>query len=288
MKLGILCSGNLGYLNLVKLEQEYDVVFVFTDSMSKSILDFCYQKEIPLFVGNPRGGKAKGFLKYECDYLISINYLFIIEKDIISVANKLAFNVHGSLLPKYRGRTPHVWAIINGEQKAGITAHIIEEGCDTGDILSQRVVDIEPNNTGNDVLKKYEILYYPLIKGVLQRSENNTLIRVPQEQKKATYFGRRTPDDGQICWEWSKKRIRNWVRAQAYPYPGAFTKIGGEKIIIDKVVCSDLGFNQGDANGLILEDTPNIVVKTPDGCLELIDIRENKELCKKGEIFRNE
>ncbi len=288
MRLGVLCSGDLGYLNLIRLEEKYKIEFVFTDSKSDDIIIFCNKKEIPVFIGNPRNGRAKKFLQYRCNYLISINYLFIIEEDIISMADKLSFNIHGSLLPKYRGRTPHVWAIINDENQAGITAHIIEKGCDTGHILEQKSVEISPDDTGNDILEKYKNLYFYIIEEVLKKSESNTLVKLPQDESKATYFGKRTPDDGQIYWDWSKRRIKNWIRAQANPYPGAFTKIEGQKIIIDKVVYSDLGFNQNDVNGLIIEDSPNIVVKTPNGCLEFLEIRGDKTLCKKGKIFRNE
>ena len=116
MNLGILCSGYLGYEILSQLFSRFNIRFVFTDSNSKNIIEFCEYKELPCFIGNPRNGKATTFIKKYCsEVLISVNYLFLIEKDVISMGSKLAFNVHCSLLPKYRGRTPHVWAIINNE-----------------------------------------------------------------------------------------------------------------------------------------------------------------------------
>ena len=81
---------------------------------------------------------AYHFIKNINIIFVSINYLFIINNDIIKHADLMSINVHGSLLPKYRGRTPHVWAIINGERRAGITIHKIEEGCDTGPIIKQK------------------------------------------------------------------------------------------------------------------------------------------------------
>src|SRR5690606_22569809 len=134
-----------------------------TDSGSANISNWCEEKQVPCFVGNPRNGKASTFFsKYPVDVLLSVNYLFIIERDLIQHPKKYAFNMHGSLLPKYRGRTPHVWAIINGETQTGVTLHVIDEGCDTGDIVIQEKVKIEHNDTGADILSKFEVLY-PLI-----------------------------------------------------------------------------------------------------------------------------
>src|SRR5690606_30041161 len=113
--------------------------------------------------------------KNKCEILISINYLFLIESDIINSSKGLAFNIHGSLLPKYRGRTPHVWAIINGEVFTGITAHIIDKRCDSGDILEQIKIPIALDDTGGSILKKYEVEYLPLIEKVILNFAQNKL-----------------------------------------------------------------------------------------------------------------
>ena len=124
--LGVLCSGGLGFDTLVKIHKEYQIKFILTDEKSIEIIQFSKEQEIPLFIGNPRNGTGYQFIKnISVDVITSINYLFLIANDIISHPEKLIFNIHGSLLPKYRGRTPHVWAIINGEKKTGITAHLI-------------------------------------------------------------------------------------------------------------------------------------------------------------------
>src|SRR5690606_33504394 len=101
-------------------------------------------------------------------------YLFIIDKKIIDLATSIAFNIHGSLLPKYRGRTPHVWSIINNEKFTGITAHIIDEGCDTGDIIEQVKIKISKSDTGASLLEKYNLLYLPLIRSVLEKIQTNS------------------------------------------------------------------------------------------------------------------
>jgi len=91
---------------------------------------------------------------------------------------------------------------------------------------------------------------------------------MPQDESKATYFGKRTPDDGEINWYWQKERIRNWVRAQALPYPGAFTWVGQEKMIIDEIAFDDTGFHSDIPNGTVLSLSP-VRVKTPNGVIRI-------------------
>ena len=280
MKLGVLCSGNLGFQILEKLMLEYTIVFIATDKNSTPIISFCELNDYPIFVGNPRNGKLlDNFNSLEIDVLISVNYLYLIEKDLINLPKLLAFNIHGSLLPKYRGRTPHVWAIINGEKECGITAHIINEDCDDGDLLLQKIIKIEESDTGASILEKFSTEYYPIIKSVLNDIENNCLKRINQDKSKISYFGKRTPEDGRINWEWSKERIYNWVRAQSFPYPGAYTFYNNQKVIIDWIEYNDLGFHQLDQNGRIMCVEKNIpFVKTSNGVIKLSKIRELNKL----------
>jgi methionyl-tRNA formyltransferase len=186
----------------------------------------------------------------------------------------MAFNIHGSLLPKYRGRTPHVWSIINNEKLTGITAHLIDVGCDTGDIIEQCQIKIKSNDTGASILKKFENKYYDLVESVLSKIITNQLVTVPQDNSKATYFGKRTPVDGLIDWAWHRERIYNWVRAQAFPYPGAFTYYLSNKVIIDWIELDDYGFDSTIPNGTIVSKDP-IRVKTPNGLVKIIKVRNS-------------
>lgn len=289
LNIGLLCSGNLGYSVLTKLYSEFGVQCILTDKASKNIIQFAKEKKIPFFAGNPRKGRGYNFLKnIEIDVVASINYLFLIEKDIIEYPKILSFNIHGSLLPKYRGRTPHVWAIINGESKAGITAHLIDEGCDTGNIIEQIEIPISDEDTGGMVLEKYVENYYPLLKSVLRRIECDTLELKKQDEQEATYFGKRTPDDGEINWDWEDEKIRNWVRAQAFPYPGAFTYCNGQKVIIDKVVKLKESHNIEDTNGLVVAYHHKIVVKVKNGLLALDQVRNDEIKIKVGDILGHE
>jgi methionyl-tRNA formyltransferase len=283
MRIGILASGGLGYKVLSDLSKQIEKpVFIASDIKSEYIIEFANKNSLHLFTGNPRGGKLVEFLnnyQIEVELILSINYLFLLDEELID-SLPVAINVHGSLLPKYRGRTPHVWSIINGETQTGVTAHVIDTGCDTGDIVKQLVIPIDKNDTGATILKKYENIYPKLLLSVVDEIQSEQLKRVKQDNRTATYFGKRTPVDGLIDWNWHKDRIRNWVRAQADPYPGAFSLLNGEKVIIDKVNYSDVGFSDTIKNGTILEIKENPIIKCPNGGIELTQIR-NQDILKK-------
>ena len=288
MRIGLLMSGKLGYNTLLSCLDFVTPEFIATDRNSDEIIDYARKNSLPLFMGNPRQGKLIAFLKhgdYSSSLLLSINYVFLLEWDVIS-RFKLAVNLHGSLLPKYRGRAPHIWAIINNEKEAGLTLHKIDTGCDTGEIILQEKIDIDESDTGADIVRKYEKMYPQLIKTFITQVRENSISETIQDEDKATFFSKRNPDDGLINWNWHKERIRNWVRALADPYPGAFSFMNGKKVVIDKITFSDFGFSDTMKNGLVLNDNP-IIVKTPNGAIELVDIRKNRPIIKKNKYFEN-
>ena len=286
MKLGILSSGDLGLHVLKKIKNNYVVEFVMTDKNSIFISSFCNKNNIPFFVGNPRNKNTSSFIENKkIDVLISINYLFIIEKDLINLPDIFAFNIHGSLLPKYRGRTPHVWAIINGEKKTGITAHLIDEECDTGDILHQEEIIINPNDTVSDILKLFYKNYPKIILKVLLDIKNDSIERIKQDQKNATSFPKRSPKHGRIDLNLKSLEIYNWVRAQAKPYPGAFMYYNDNQIIIDEVKLIDTTYDKKLVNGFIISLDP-ILIKVCDGVLNLSKIRKHYNNFKINTIFR--
>ncbi|MFK7934874.1 MAG: methionyl-tRNA formyltransferase [Saprospiraceae bacterium] len=281
MKITLLVSGGLGYTILKDVyESKYELVAVFTNKTSSAIVDFCKKNNISFFAKNPRKGAANDFIKnINCDILLSVNYLYIVEKDLLQLPQQYAINLHGSLLPKYRGRTPHVWAIINGEKEAGVTAHLMTEGVDEGDILKQIKISISQNNTGAEILSEYQKIYPELVKVVLAKAVKGTLQPQVQDNSQATYFGKRTPEDGQINWDWSKERIRNWIRAQARPYPGAFTFYQNQKFSIHQAIFSSLGFNYDQPNGTLLSiDNQSLTVKTSNGALRLSELVNTEKI----------
>ena len=232
MNIGLFVSGDLGYNCISCVAKNNKIAFIATNKNSHHIVEYARSNSIPLFIGNPRLDRFKKFVgEIDHEFSLSINYLFLLDSETITRLKPI-INFHGSLLPKYRGRTPHVWAIINNEQFSGVTAHYIDEGCDTGDILYQEKIPISPNDTGSSLLNKFIVVYPKVIKSVISAFSSNSLTRIRQDEYLASYFGKRTPEDGEINWNWDIKKINNFIRAQTKPYPGAFTKINGKKIII--------------------------------------------------------
>lgn len=275
MTYGLCVSNDLGYVVLEYLHKHgLPINLVFTDSGSTEILEYCIHNNIVVFKGNPRNGRATAFIEnngIQFDVLLSVNYLFIIENDLINKSRKYSINVHGSKLPLYRGRCPNVWAIINGEEEEGLTAHLIAEGCDEGDIIKQSTFPISKEQTGYDLLVRSFEIYPKWTLDLVSDIESDLLTMTPQDQSKATYFGKRTPEDGQIDWNWQKERINNWIRAQAQPYyPGAFSFINHHKIIINKVSYSDCGYRWDIPNGKVVDlKDSKPYVKTPNGVIIL-------------------
>jgi methionyl-tRNA formyltransferase len=287
-RLVLACSGLLGNVVLKFLFREKIIDAVLTDKKSTEIIDFCSKNRIEHFIGNARNDRCLEFVqKYKNDILFSANYLFLFDERILNLF-RYRFNIHGSLLPKYRGRTPHIWAIINNERKTGITIHDITLECDAGNVFFQKEIPITYYDTGGTILQKY-IYHYPrIIKQFLLLFCEQKIVTQKQDERLRTYFDKRTSEDGKIVWDWQRERIYNWVRALAPPYPGAFCFFGDSKMVINKIRFSDFGFSCDMKNGIVRDvNKDSITVKTPNGCIEIIDYIGNGNIAsiKKDDIL---
>jgi methionyl-tRNA formyltransferase len=164
--------------------------------------------------------------------LYSFFYRNLLPEELLNIAPLGSFNLHTSLLPKYRGRSPVNWMIINGEREAGVTLHHMTTRADAGDIVAQSMVEIAEDDTALTLYRKLVPLgvsiireYHPLIVAGLAP-------RRVQDLAAGSYFGRRRPEDGRIDWNWPARRIFNLVRGVTHPYPGAFCFIRGRKLTV--------------------------------------------------------
>lgn len=157
------------------------------------------------------------------DFVFSFYYRRMLPSAVLRQARVAALNVHGSLLPKYRGRAPINWAILNGETVTGATLHYMTEKPDAGDIVAQRAFPIFPDDIAVDVFRNVCAAAESMIYDTMPQLEDGTATRIPQRAAEASYFGRRTPEDGRIDWSRDSTSIHNLVRAVAPPYPGALT-----------------------------------------------------------------
>ena len=174
------------------------------------------------------------FKKIAPDYIFSFYYRHLIASDILAVARIAALNMHGSLLPKYRGRAPVNWAILHGETETGASLHIMETKPDAGDIVGQVAVPIDPDEDATAVFAKVSNAAIEVMQAALPELLQGRIPRTPNVLANGSYFGGRKPEDGRIHWNQSAKQVHDLIRAVAPPYPGAFTDWQGARMVIAK------------------------------------------------------
>lgn len=214
----------------------YQIKHVLTHSTEntgeKSLMTHCLEQGIPHSLHDLRK-KQLPEEELRANLLVSVNYRYILPGFVLSYFDK-KLNLHGSLLPKYRGRTPHVWAIINGETTTGVTCHVMDDRVDYGDIVHQTEILISPGHTGADIIHEFEKIYPECLDAALKKMASG-FIPVPQDHSMATYFGKRTPDMGHIDFTKTPRAIVNFIRAQAHPYPGAYCFLSnGRRLTVNK------------------------------------------------------
>jgi methionyl-tRNA formyltransferase len=167
------------------------------------------------------------------DFIFSFYYRNMIPKRILDIAGVAALNLHGSLLPKFRGRAPVNWVLVAGESETGVTLHEMVEKPDAGDIVAQKKVEIVFEDDVNTLYVKMTDAARQLMKETLPKLADGTFVRAPQTGA-SSYFGGRKPEDGFIPWQQDAITLHNLVRAVTHPYPGAFTYLDGKKLFIWK------------------------------------------------------
>ena len=203
------------------------------------------------------------------DLILSVYYRNMISEKILGLAPLGAFNMHGSLLPKYRGRAPINWALLHGEPRLGMTLHRMVKKADAGAIVDQAGVDVGPRDTAEQAFRKV----MPCARLVLARQIDallaGTAKETPQDDSQANYFGGRKPEDGRIHWTQTSAQIFNLIRAVTDPYPGAFTDVGPARLMVWWAE-PDSHATRGRHGhpGEVLSLSP-LVIATADGALEL-------------------
>lgn len=189
---------------------------------------------IPLFYSNEvkSADYAAVLQKIKPDVAFAIGWRYLITEDAYTIPPKGTLIIHDSLLPAYRGFAPMNWAIINGETKTGVTLFHIAEGVDCGPIVDQMTTDISLQDTAATLDEKVIALYEEIIAKNLPTLASGRARSVPQDESRASYTCKRTPDDGIIDWQQSALQIYNLIRACTHPFPGAFTSLRGKQIFI--------------------------------------------------------
>ncbi|MDR1978043.1 MAG: formyltransferase [Synergistaceae bacterium] len=237
----VFAYSSIGYECLAELLTEgIEVAAVLTheddpdeEKWFRSVRELAEENGIPAHTPEKLGEDELRLLReLRPDLIFSFSYRTVIPASILELAPLGAFNIHGALLPRYRGRACINWVVLNGETETGVTLHHMTARVDEGRIVDQQVVPIDDDDTAHDVFKKM----IPAARAVLRRSLPAILEGAArgreQDRSQATYFGRRRPEDGLIDWSKSAREIHNLVRAVTHPFPGAFTHLDGKKLFV--------------------------------------------------------
>jgi UDP-4-amino-4-deoxy-L-arabinose formyltransferase/UDP-glucuronic acid dehydrogenase (UDP-4-keto-hexauronic acid decarboxylating) len=159
----------------------------------------------------------------------------ILDGELLRCPPRGAFNIHWGLLPEYRGANVLNWVLVNGERESGVTIHYMDEGVDTGDIVTQCRVSIEPKDTAVTLREKLRVAATIILRDTIPQIREGSHARISQDHKNAKHWPRRKPEDGLIDWAWPPERIYNLIRALVAPWPGTyFYDQNGNKIVIDQ------------------------------------------------------
>lgn len=207
------------------------------------------------------------------DLIMCVNFDQILKKDIINLPTIGCINTHASLLPKYRGRAPLNWAMINGEQYSGVTVHFIDEGVDTGDIILQEKIKIDEDDYISDLLNKVKNIYPKIVLNAIRALESNNINLIKPDLSKGFYVNKRSKDDGKIDFSKPSKDTINFIKAISKPYPGAFLYHNNKKIIIWR---ARLDYNISPQYesldiGTVVFNNSNLLIKLKDSMLIVTD-----------------
>ncbi|HGJ5890661.1 MAG TPA: bifunctional UDP-4-amino-4-deoxy-L-arabinose formyltransferase/UDP-glucuronic acid oxidase ArnA [Arsenophonus apicola] len=231
--------GCVGLKALKKAGFEIQAVFTHTDDPKEnhffsSVARLGAEMGLPVFA--PENVNHSLWIerieKMQPDVIFSFYYRHMLSQELLALAPKGAFNLHGSLLPKYRGRVPINWAILNGETETGVTLHKMIAKADAGDIIAQKKVAIDATDTALVLHEKIRHASEQLLADTLPLIKMGDYSATPQDESQATYFGRRRAENGLIDWAKSATEVNNLIRAVTEPYPGAFTYLAESKMIV--------------------------------------------------------
>ncbi|MEI7236949.1 bifunctional UDP-4-amino-4-deoxy-L-arabinose formyltransferase/UDP-glucuronic acid oxidase ArnA [Pectobacterium brasiliense] len=300
MKAIVFAYHDIGCVGLEALKLAgYEIQAVFTHSDAPgenhfyaSVAKAAAEMDVPVFapedVNHPLW--VNRIRELAPDVIFSFYYRTLLSDDILQLPSFGAFNLHGSLLPRYRGRAPVNWVLVNGETQTGVTLHKMVSRADAGDIVAQSVVAIDEEDTALTLHGKCRTAAAALLAQQLPLIRSREITLTPQDDSRASYFGRRTAADGLIDWQKSACEINNLIRAVTEPYPGAFTFLGERKVIIwrarvvkvNRVKSNDVGVNGVKQEpGAIISTSP-LVVSCGEDALEIVSGQSEAGLYMSG------
>lgn len=270
------------------LDAGFDIAAIFThadnaqeNAFFGSVARLAAERGIPVYapddVNHPLWVDRIAEMKPEV--IFSFYYRNLLGEAILNSARIGAFNLHGSLLPAYRGRAPLNWVLVNGETQTGVTLHRMISRADAGAIIAQQAVEIADADDALSLHRKLTESAKHLLEGTLPTLKSGTFSETAQDESKASYVGRRTPEDGRLEWEKPAQTLHNLVRAVSDPWPGAFSFVGTHKFIVWKSrVRSDVAPARA---GTVISVAP-LIIACGEGALEVMTGQTEKGVYMQG------
>lgn len=269
MKIILFAFTNWGIKGLQTLIQKnHEILCVYTHPMNMdknekiwfgSVKEECEKNNIPVKEKTKLEENDERFIKkLNPDIIFSLNWRRLLPKSIYEIPKNGTINIHAGYLPKYRGFAPINWAIINGEKEIAVTAHYIDETADTGDIVTQKKIDVRLEDSATDV---YNYALNILPKVIVETISNIESGIKPKSQKNVKGFlcVKRFPEDGRINWILDRFQVYNLIRALSDPFPNAFCFFDGTKILVRKAKLMDDDY-RGPPGGVYNISEEGIVV----------------------------
>lgn len=304
MKTVVLAYHNMGIAGLTALSRHsFDIAAIFTHEDDPgencwfgSVKDWALERGIPCYTPDNINTELwiKQVTELNPDILFSFYYRKMIRREILQIPKYGALNLHGSLLPAYRGRCPVNWVLVKGEQQTGVTLHFMVDKPDAGDIVGRQTVNIDFTDTARTLYDKLCAAAGLLLDDLLPVIKTGEIPRTEQNLAEGSYYGGRRPEDGWIDWTRSALEVYNLIRAVTDPYPGAFSlQENGEKLIIwwGLPAASGSGSKPGD----IEVSGQDALVKAGHDAIRLIDVEVRgermrgsriSEYFKKGKVIK--
>lgn len=236
------------------------------------VKEYALSKDIPVY--QPETLKDGAFTevleKYQPEVIVVVAYGKLLPKYVLNFPKYGCINVHGSLLPKYRGSAPVQWSVINGDKQAGVTTMYMNEGMDTGDILLQKAFDIKYHETSGMLMERMADIGAELLVETLEKLEKGQVKPVPQKEEEATKAPMLTKELGKINWNDSADKIENLVYG-LQPWPTAFfeTEKGMVKVFETRIIKENSGFEPG----CVTAADNTLVIQTGNGQLEITQLQ---------------
>jgi len=241
----------------------------------ESVGDLARAHGIPVFT--PRSPNDPEFVarlaSFDADVFLSVWYRRILGENVLALPRIAALNLHGSLLPLYRGRAPVNWVLVNGETRTGVTLHHMTVEADAGDIVAQEPIDIHPDDTALSLYGRVVKAGVDLLLRAYPSVLDGTAPRRPQDHARATVVGRRRAEDGRVQWAWPATRIANMVRAVTHPYPGAFVGDGAARLVVWEAVPVEATAPAGAGTIVDVRAGEGVTVGTGEGHLRLVRVQ---------------